>query len=261
MSRREDDAYQAWVDELSKQVSDEEKGTFEEWTKTASARETYRGYLREAEFHRRLNKLQEEQEELANTKAQLKDWFEEEKPKNEALLKERDELKKQLEELGIEGPPSAAATPGPTVSAEKLAELEERAAKVEVLDRLIPAALGQIGKVVRDSIKDGFDIDIDEVIKLSLQQSIQPYRAYEILTADERRKRYEKDREDERKKWFEEGKRAAQASPSPDHLQPSGPSVVDFLQASNKDQAANAQFGDRASRVAAALKELEESNF
>jgi len=255
MSRKEDEAYAKWVQELSADVEEDEKADFEAWSKTKSAKETYRGYLREAEFHRKLNELQVKTQELEDTKGQLKEWFEEEKPKNEALIAERNELKRQLEELGLEGPPPAATTPsGTTISPDKLAELEAKAAKVDVLDRLIPAALGEGLRVVRDSIKDGFDIDPREVINLSLKQGIEPYRAYEILTAEERQRRAEADREAERKKWFEEGKRAAMATSSPDHLQPSGPSVVDYLRETNKD--ASKAAGDRADRINAAMAEL-----
>ena len=118
-----------------------------------------------------------------------------------------------------------------------------------------------MGKVLQDSIKNNFDIDPDEVINLSLQKGLDPWRAYEILTADQRRERYEAEREAEKKKWFEEGRRAAQATPSPDHLQPSGPSVVDFIQAQNADPTKGAQYNDRAARVNAAIKELNEGNF
>ena len=262
MSKREDEAFQGWIDEIAKQVEDDEKADFEAWSKTKTAKESFRGYLRESEFHRRLNDLQAKASELEDTKTQLKDWFEEEKPKNEALIKERDELKQQLTELGVEGPPPAPTTPGvPGLTADELVELRAKAAKVDVLDRLIPAALGNMGKVLKDSIKNNFDIDPDEVINLSLQKGIDPWRAYEILTADERRTRYEADREAEKKKWFEEGRRAAQATPSPDHLQPSVPSVVDFIQAQNADPKQGAQFADRASRISAAIKELNEGNF
>ena len=114
--------------------------------------------------------------------------------------------------------------------------------------------------VLKDSIKNNFDIDPREVIQLSLQQGIEPWRAYQNLTADERQKRAEADHETERKKWFEEGRRAALTN-SPDHIQPSGPSVVDYIQSLNKavDKGGVAPM-ERADRVGAALKELMEGN-
>jgi hypothetical protein len=135
--------------------------------------------------------------------------------------------------------------------------LRKKVDKVEALDRLIPAVLADMGTVLKDSIKNNFDVDPREVIQLSLKQGIEPYRAYEILTAEERQKRYEAEQEAQRKKWFEEGRRAAMANNSPDHLQPSGPSVVDYLQQLNKEAAKPA---DRADRIGAAMKEFMEGN-
>lgn len=258
MSKREDEKFQVWLDELSKQVEPDERDAFEKWAETKSAKESYRGYLREQEFHRKYNEVQQQAQELEQLKGELATWYEEEAPKNEALLKERDELKRQLAELGLEGPPPAQSTPGPSLREDELAELKKKADKVEALDRLIPAVLADMGAVLKDSIKNNFDVDPREVIQLSLKQGIEPYRAYEILTAEERQKRYAESQEAERKKWFEEGRRAALTNNSPDHLQPSGPSVVDYLQGLNK---ATAQPVERADRVSAALKDFVDGNF
>lgn len=258
MSAREDKAFQSWLDELSKQVEPDEKEAFEKWADTKSARESYRGYLREQEFHRKYNEVQQQAKELEDLKSEIAAWYEEESPKNEALLRERDALKQQLEELGLGGPPPAQGTPGPGISPDELASLKAKADKVEALDRLIPAVLADMGAVLKDSIKNNFDVDPREVIQLSLRQGIEPYRAYEVLTATERQQRYEASQEAERKKWFEEGRRAALANNSPDHLQPSGPSVVDYLQQLNKETAKPAE---RADRVSAALKEFVDGSF
>lgn len=255
MSEKEDKKFAAWVDELSKQVEADEREPFEAWAKTKSARETYRGYLREQEFHRKYNEVQQQAAEVEDAKEQLAAWYEEEAPKNAALLKEREELKAQLAELGLEGPPPAPSTPGFSLSPDEFAELKKKADKVEALDKLIPAVLADMGAVIKDSIKNNFDIDPREVIKLSLQQGIEPYRAFEILTADERQKRHEASQKAERDKWFEEGRRSALTKNSPDHLQPSGPSVVDYLQGLNKETARPSERGDR---INAALKEFME---
>ncbi len=258
MSAKEDRAFQAWVDELSKQVEPEEKEAFSAWVDTKSARESYRGYLREQEFHRKYNEVQQQSKELEELKQEVAAWYEEEAPKNEARLKERDELKRQLTELGLDGPPPAQATPGPGISPDELASLKAKADKVEALDRLIPAVLADMSAVLKDSIKNNFDIDPREVIQLSLRQGIEPYRAYEVLTATERQSRYEAEQEAQRKKWFDEGRRSALTNNSPDHLQPSGPSVVDYLQTLNKEAAKPVE---RADRVSAALKEFVDGSF
>lgn len=258
MSKREAEKFQAWVDELAKQVEPEEKEAFAAWIETKSAKEAYRGYLRESEFHRKYNEVNSQAREVEDLKEQLSAWYDEEAPKNAQLLKERDELKAQLAELGLEGPPPATSTPGLSLTQDELTELKKKADKAEALDRLIPAVLGDMSMVIRDSIKNNFDIDPREVIQLSLRQGIEPYRAFEILTADERQKRYEAAQKAEKEKWFEEGRRSAMTKNSPDHLQPSGPSVVDYLQGLNKQTAAPPSNADR---VSAALKDFVDGNF
>lgn len=258
MSKREDEKFQAWVEELAKQVEPDEKDAFEGWIQTKSAKEAYRGYLREQEFHRKYNEVNNQAREVEDLKEQLSAWYDEEAPKNAQLLRERDELKAQLAELGLDGPPPATSTPGLSLTQDELTELKKKADKAEALDRLIPAVLGDMSMVIRDSIKNNFDIDPREVIQLSLRQGIEPYRAFEILTADERQRRYEAAQKAEKEKWFEEGRRSALTKNSPDHLQPSGPSVVDYLQGLNKQ---TAQAPDNASRVSAALKEFVDGNF
>lgn len=257
MGKKEDSAFQLWVEELAEGVPQEEKEAFDAWVQTSAARETYRGYLREQEFHRRLNTLEQEKTKLAELRSELENWYEEEAPKNEALLAERDQLRYQLEALGSGGPPPAEGA-GISVSPKDLEEIKQKAQKAEVLDKLLPAVLGDISAVLKDSLKNGFDVDPREVIQLSLRQGIEPYRAYEILTQEERQKRYAEAQEAEKKKWFEEGRRAALTGNSPDHLQPSGPSVVDYLQTLNSGKQAEST---RDGRLRDALKEFAEGSF
>lgn len=250
MSKKEDAAFKQWVDELAGKVEPEEAEAFKKWATTDAARDVFRGTIGQAELYRRMN-------ELAATRQELEQWYEQEAPKNAQLLAEKEELLRQLEELGTGAPPPAASTPTPLISPAEIESLKQQAAKAETLDRLLPAVLGDMGFVLKDSIKNNFDIDPREVIKLSLQKGIEPYRAYEDLTAAERVKREEARQEEERKKWFEEGRRSAMTN-SPDHLKPSGPSVVDYLHELNKQQGAAPSRDDR---LSAALKEFTEGNF
>jgi hypothetical protein len=258
MSKKEDELFKAWGEELAKEVDASEKEALQAWLALPVAREVYRGTVGQAELYRRMNQLDQDKKELAQARKELEDWFEEEAPKNAALIAERDALRNELAK-GSGNPPPAEGT-GIQLSAEDLASIKSQAAKAEVLDRLLPAVLGDMSTVLKDSIKNNFDIDPREVIQLSLQQGIEPWRAYQNLTAEERQKRAESDHETERKKWFEEGRRSAMTN-SPDHLQPSGPSVVDYIQSLNKavDQGGRAPM-ERADRVGAALKELMDGN-
>ena len=231
------------------EVEDTEQEALQQWLALPIAREVFRGSIGQKELYRRMN-------EVAKQRQELEEWYEQEAPKNEALIAERDELRAQLETLGSGGPPPSQAS-GVQLSAKDLDEIKAKIQKVEVLDRLLPAVLGSMGNVYTDMTKNGFDVDPNEVIQVSLQQGVEPWQAYLGLTADERAKRAEKAQEEERKRWFEEGRRAALTN-SPDHLQPSGPSVVDYLQSLNSSTGAQnaVQPLNQAARVSAALKEL-----
>lgn len=258
MSKKEDELFKAWGQEMMNEVAADEQDALKAWLALPIARETYRGTVGEKELYRRMNELDASKKELEQARKELETWYEDESPKNAALIAERDALREQLAS-GTGNPPAAQGT-GINLSAEDLASLRAQGAKAEVLDRLLPAVLGDMSAVLKDSIKNNFDIDPREVIKLSLQQGIEPWRAYQNLTAEERQQRAEKSHEDERKKWFEDGRRSAMTN-SPDHLQPSGPSVVDYIQSLNKavDQG-GVRAPERADRVSAAMKELMEGN-
>jgi len=178
----------------------------------------------------------------------------------DAVAKERDELKAQLAKLGSGAPPPAAGT-GVQISKDELAAMNAKLAKIDVLDKILPNVLTDVARITRDSIKNNFDIDPGDVIQLSIKKGVEPWQAYLGLTADERNKRAKTAKEEEKKKWFEEGRRSATTN-SPDHFQPSGPSMVDFLQELNKGAAAGGKDPmDRTARVGAALQMLQDGDF
>lgn len=249
MSKREDEAFAAWISEVAAEYPADQREAVASFLSNDVARERfYRGTLRTDEFYRRLNELEAAKQELETAKQEIYNWYEEEAPKQEALLAERELLKAQLAEYGSGGAPPQAGLPG--FSTEDLADLKAKAAKIEALDKLIPAVVADMGAVAYDALKNGYDIDPREVMRVSLQQGVEPYKAYEHLTTPQRQKRYEEQFEAEKKKWVEEGRRQAISARngSPDHIQPSGPSVVDFLQ--RKDPKEQSQ----QDRVSAALQ-------
>lgn len=249
MSKREDEAFAAWMQEVVAEFPAEQREAAAKVLDAPVSRERfYRGTLRSNEFYRRLNELEAAKQELESAKQEIYSWYEEEAPKQEALLEEREMLKAQLAELGAGGAPPQAGLPGFTT--EDLAALKAKADKIEQLDKIIPSVLADMGAVTYDAIKNGFDIDPREVMRVSLQHGVEPYKAYEHLTTAQRQKRYEEQFEAERKKWVEEGRRQAITAKngSPDHIQPSGPTVIDHL--TRKDPVESTQ----QSRVSAALQ-------
>jgi hypothetical protein len=249
MSRKEDEAFAAWQQEVLSEFPDDVRKAAEVTLNAPVAKERfYRGTIRQDEFYRRLNELEDAKKELESAKNEIYSWYEEESPKQDALIAERDLLREQLAAVGAGNAPAAAGLPG--FSTEDLADLRAKANKIDQLDKLIPSVIADMAAVAYDAQKNGFDVDPREVMRVSLQSGAEPFKAYEYITQDQRKARYEAGQEAERKKWMAEGARQAITSRngSPDHIQSSGPNVVDFLQRQN------AQESTQGARVNAALE-------
>lgn len=261
MSKREDEKYEAWKADIRDKLPEEAREAFDAIADLDVTRdELFRGTIRQKDYYTRLNEFNEEKqafeaerEKVQAFRDELYQWYDEEGPKNDALLKERDMLRAQLEELGSDNPPEA----GSPISVEELAELKAKIAEAEKLNKILPGVLSDQMAIAIDSVKNDFNIDPREVMKLSLQHGVAPWKAYEHLTAAERAKRWEKQREEEREKWKEEGRREAHSSSngSPDHISQTGPSVVDYLQRSEQKDT------DHNSRVSAAIQSLENKDY
>jgi hypothetical protein len=259
MSKKEDAAFKEWSEALGEEIEESEKEALTAWLALPVAREVFRGTIGQKELYRRMNEVEVQRKEVEAKEAELNEWYEANAPVVEAVAKERDELLAQLATRGSGNPPPAEGT-GVKLSKDELAEIRAKAAKVDVLDKLLPSVLTDVGRVLQDSIKNNFDVDPGEVIQLSLKKGVEPWRAYLDLTAEERQKREEAGREAERKKWFEDGKRSV-TSNSPDHFQPSGPSVVDFLHELNKGAAAGGKDPlSTRDRVNAAISALQDAD-
>lgn len=160
----------------------------------------------------------------------MAEWYESEEPIREALIKERDELRKQAAEKPKDG---AGAGDPPNqftgVSPEEFALIRAKAQKVDAMDKLLPKVLGDLGAVLQDATEQGFKVDPREVMHVAVKEGIEPYRAYEVLTADQREARAAETEKEQQKHWFEEGRRAALSGDAPDHIPPTSPSMYDIL--------------------------------
>jgi hypothetical protein len=236
MSKREDQDYAAWVEEIKATLPDEDAvDAFQTFAATDTGREVYRGNLREKDYYTRLNKLNSdkedfiaEKEELRQAQNELTEWFENEEPIRAALIKERNELRKQQEG----GKSSDAGDPPNVVSGisqEELALLRAKATKIDAMDKILPSVMGDFGRAIQDAARNNYNVDPAEIMQVASSKGIDPYRAYLELTANDRKTREEEEFKAEKKKWFDEGRKAALSGDAPDHIKPSGPSVYDLL--------------------------------
>jgi hypothetical protein len=208
VSKREDERFEAWKAEIRDKLPEDQRAAFEALADSEVAREElFRGTIRQKDYYTRLNELNEEKqvstaerEKVEQFRDELYAWYDEEGPKNDALIKERDMLRAQLEELGTDNPPEA----GSPISTEELAALKAKIDEAEKLNKILPGVLSDQMAIAIDAVKNDFKVDPREVMKLSLQHGVAPYKAYEHLTASQRSERYQKAREEEKEKWKED---------------------------------------------------------
>lgn len=257
MGQVEDKEYEKWQREFRENLtSDEEKVAFDTLSKAEAAEKLFKApSFREKKFYTVLN-------DLNSRKRELEEWYETNKPINEglkaekeALLKERDELRAQLGTGGNPPPAANVAKSQPGVSQE---DFEGMRQKVDLMDKALPKLLGQWGTIVKTIAEERYDLDPQEVIDYSIQHRVDPYKAFEDLTYDERKKRFDSDRKKELDSAREEGRRKALGErSSPDVHRASGPSAVDILRSSDSSKALT----DPSQRKADAVKEFLETDW
>jgi DNA repair exonuclease SbcCD ATPase subunit len=257
MSKREDAEFDEWKKETRGKLSPSVQAQFDALTGDPTSKEVFRGYLREGEFYTRLNetkaeadRIKKEKESLAaevtqfqRQRTEIASWWQNEKPKNERLVEEKKKLEEKVQKLeqkldGLD-PDSTDTGKGRNseMNDDRLAEIEEVKAqlkatqgRLEAIDGNLPRFVGSLGKVIRNSIKEGFDIDPDKIVELSLNNGADPEVAYYQLTYADREKRAKEDFDKKLKDAEEKGRREALSTrPSQDFLRPAGPTVVDRI--------------------------------
>jgi hypothetical protein len=255
--KKEEELFKAWVEEAKAKLSDDSKKAFDVLlADEAGAKEVFRGGLREADYYRRLNDLSEAKNAWESERSTIRAKWDEEKPKNERLLKayndtvaELDTAKEQLETLGLsEGEvkkviPAEKSNPN-SVTRE---ELDAVKSQLQVFNTVLPKILMDVSDVNKRILKEDWDIEPRAVIEYALSKGVDPNVAFYTLTQDERATRAEANLKKQLDKAREEGKREALTANSPDHIRQTGPSPADFI----------TSFGTRTdarSRVDAAIK-------
>ncbi len=265
MSRKEDARFEEWLKATRDKLSPGAQRNLDALAEDETSREVFRGYLREDEFYRNLQGVKDTEKKLGAEKESLqqeiakferqrtewRNWYQSEKPKNETLTSENSTLKKEIDLLKAKlGRPADHDDDGDTSPRRNLEmnddlkaelaqlrqELTATKGRVENIDGNIPGFTAGVAKAVQRAMKEGFDVDADQIVDLSIRTGANPEQAYYQLTFEQRAKREQEQREKDIKDAEERGRRKALTErPSPDHLRASGPSVVEQLRGKNSD--------------------------
>lgn len=257
---KEDKRFQEWLEATKAKLDPSIHRAFDALAEHDSAKEVFRGYLREDEFYRNLQKVKDDEKALKSEKDALQSeiakferqrtewrtWYQNEKPKVDNFASENAALKKQIEAMQAklgrgakddDDTDGGAARGSREMNDELKAtldqlkqELNETKGRLEAVDGNIPAFMAGVATVIQKANKEGFEVDPNQLIDLALRNRTTPDVAYYQLTYEERTKRASEQREKDIKEAEERGRRSALADrPSPDHLRPAGPSVIDRI--------------------------------
>lgn len=216
----------------------------------------YRGTLRQDEFHRRLNEQHEKDTKLAEAEAALKreqaafqgqktqwsTWYKENAPRAKAAMERAEQLEAKIRALeskksDIEddddlsaGRKNAMSEQYETMINQLKGQVDALSQRLEAVDTNIPGFISEHAAALELARKEGFDVDPHELSNMALNNNITPRQAYYAMTQEQRAAKQKADYERDIKEAEERGRRAAlNDRPSPDHIRPSGPTVVDRL--------------------------------
>jgi hypothetical protein len=267
--------YKKWLEEVKSSLPETKRGHFEALADDEGGFKIFEGYLGGKEFDRVRNEVEKEMkavqadralltqavESFVNDVKYVDQWYKTEQPKNQQLAEQYSALASQYQiarqkliELGLEDATNSnTSTISPTSGAvpdglaAEIKAIKERLAKQ---DQAVPRVIADMGAVLREAAKEGFDVDTDAVMAHSSRRGVDLRTAYRELTQEQREAKAETMLEKKLEEAREEGRRSALSKfPSPERLRPSGPSVFDHLNASNAPV-------ERNSRVNEAVKEF-----
>lgn len=268
MSKKEDDAYLAWVEELKEGLKEKPEAlkalTLLTTDEAAGARDLFRGSVGGKEISRRMNELseakkalEEQAREVETNKNKWGSWYQEAQVAHNQVLSENANLKKELQRARVALPDEDEENKVSQIRQDVYtkAEVEEREkALLEQVRRVDNGAVHYTNKMLAIAIrasKDKIDFDPDKIMKRAVEENCDPMRAYELETAEVLADRQTQEAEKREKEAYERGKREAASTTTPDsgfRFQSAGPTPSEsILSGSVKALSAN-------DRLAAALK-------
>ncbi len=232
MSRKEDAAYEEWLEEI-KTKNPDVADTLDSLAETDAGREIFRGGLREKDYYRRLNDIRDARTELDEEAQKQVSWWEQAKPEYERALAERDEAVHKLEAASMnrETPDGGNGAPPPSAPNMNPKELEEMRQRITAMDQAYPQVMLGMFEAQQAALREGLEYKPDEVLKKAFEKRISPVQAFNEIVADQRQEKAKGLLESELSKAREEGRKEALSKLSgPDRvLKRQGPTIVDAL--------------------------------
>jgi len=226
MSRKEDAAYEEWLEEI-KESHPDVADTLDTLAETDAGRELFRGGLREKDYYRRLNELRDARTEIEREGQEQVSWWESAKPEYERAIQERDEAIAQLEAAGnMNRQGSGNGTPPSNNE-----DLEQMKARLAAMDQAYPQVMLGMFEAQQAALREGLQYKPDEVLQEAFKKKISPLQAFNEIVAPQRQEKAKGMLESELNKAREEGRKEALSKLSgPDRvLKRQGPSIVDAL--------------------------------
>lgn len=268
LSKKEDEAYQVFLDDLKKAHPDVAP-QLDALAATEAGREIYRGGLRTADYYRKLNEFRDQKDEFERQKQSFEadvtkqyGWWNEAKPAYERAVAEKAALEQklaayasQLKEYGVETKDVIPQTPPQGSDNITQRELAELRARVQAMDVNFPGVMVGLLKAQQTAIMEGLPFDPVELFKKAAIDHKDPLVAFNEIVQPMREEKAKQLLKQELDKAKEEGRREALSKLSgPDKLvRPSAPSVVDALRSAEPLPLTN-----RAERLDAAVKDFME---
>ena len=247
MGKKTEAEYQKWIEEVKGKLPDDTlKAAFDTITGHEVGKEVFGGYQREADYYRRLNDVAAEKSQLEKEKQSWSKWFEEESPKNQVLIAERDTLAKQVSALkaAVMGeepntmptnfasptPPNGGSADTAALRAE-IDVLREQLKVLPVIDKALPRLMADAMDLTYKITSEKWKVSPKQVLDHALTRGTDITSAFNELTSEERETRSKEDLAKQIKEAEDRGRRDALKARTPDQLTMNGPSILDNIRA------------------------------
>lgn len=214
--------FTAWLEKLKTEADDNLKPSVQAVINDDKLRERMQSaFMAQSDYTRKTQELATKKSELEATVEKLRNWYNSEAPKNEALTKKlqdaeaklakvNEKIKREfLEEGGEEintNPGTQTVDPTKWVPKEEYQKLVE---KVNAFDKNALAFNLDLSTVQRRMAKENFDLEVRDIYTFAAQNKCDLITAYETMTAEDRAKRAQADMEKKIKEAEERGAKSA----------------------------------------------------